>query len=207
MVRGRFAKPRLPVKWVEGSNPSPSARKEIDMERYMYIPTVGDEITLAADWTFSLYNEYRNEGMIKFTFPGAEFDWKLTKLPSGEVSQYGSKMAEVVLPKGAVLKIDRIYIRKGAKDYDSVTFILQSIPKKDIEVPEERSIYDKNAPNPSRKDGERGAYVKKTVIRNKIRFWAKLKDINNIQFLMGRKEYADEKPAVGRLIRVGGQDE
>ena len=167
-------------------------------DKGMYIPTIGDEVTLACDWQFSLYYEYRNEAMIKFTFPGTEFKWRNMVLPSGEKPEYGEKIAIVQLPIGSVLKVDRIYIRKGAKEYDSVTFNLQSIPKKKIEVPDERDSWD----------NESKTYHKKMFIKSKIRFWAKLRDVNEMRFYMGREELEkDERPAVRRLIRVADPDE
>jgi len=35
---------------------------------------------------------------------------------------------EVTIPKDSILKIDRVYIRKGASDYSSVTFYIEHIP-------------------------------------------------------------------------------
>lgn len=57
------------------------------------------------------------------------------------------EFAQVTLPKDTVLKIDRIYIRKGGADYDSLSFF---------------------AEHPS--------------LSGKKRFWAKLNDVNQIQF-------------------------
>lgn len=66
----------------------------------------------------------------------------------------------VELPVGSVLKIDRIYIRKGAKDYSSITFYLK---------------------------GNNPVLVKsrwsdKKSMKKSIRFWAKLNECNRIQF-------------------------
>lgn len=65
---------------------------------------------------------------------------------------------EITLEKGAVLTVDRIYIRKGAKDFSSISFWLK---------------YD-SITIPSR-------YTRKETKRG-IRFWAKLNDCNNIEF-------------------------
>lgn len=59
---------------------------------------------------------------------------------------------KVCLPKDTVLAIDRIYIRKGASDFSSITF------------------YAKNLGVPAK--GKRKAF----------RFWAKLEDCNRIYF-------------------------
>ncbi len=171
-------------------------------ERGMYIPTIGDEVTLASDWTFLLFYEYRNAAMIKFIFPGTEFKYRDMVLPSGEMPEYLEPIARVLLPMGAVLKVDRIYIRKGKGEYDSVTLILQSVPKKEIAVPDERDVWITDKNNLGRSIGG-GKYVKKTFTKSKIRFWAKLKDVNEMRFYMGREEIEkDERPAVRRLIRV-----
>lgn len=67
---------------------------------------------------------------------------------------------EVTLPVGTVLKFSRIYIRQGCKDYSSVTFTIQSIPSEGI--------------------GEK-------IGKKKPRFWAKLSDINKIEY----REYGE----------------
>jgi hypothetical protein len=115
-----------------------------DESKEMYVPTIGAEITLAKPWRFGLYYEYRNEAMINFIFPGTEFKWRGMVLPNGAKPEYGQKICDVELPKGAVLKVDRIYIRKGnatMKEFDSITFILQSLPKSEIAIPAIRDKY------------------------------------------------------------------
>lgn len=39
---------------------------------------------------------------------------------------YGLKTWEVIFEKNTILKIDRIYIRKGNKDYSSISFWVKS---------------------------------------------------------------------------------
>lgn len=106
----------------------------------LYVPDIGDRLKLTEDWSFELYYEYRNETM--FASLGKEYnrsDW---------YSGRDKKPIDVKLPKGAILKVDRIYIRKGSgyENYSSITFRFEC-------------------------DGYK-----------KARFWAKLKDCNNIQF-------------------------
>lgn len=62
--------------------------------------------------------------------------------------------APVTLLKDTVLKIDRIYIRKGAEEYSSITFYVWSKP----------------------------GPVAANASKKKSRFWAKLADCNNINF-------------------------
>lgn len=78
-----------------------------------YIPTIGERIKLVQDWTFTLYDEYRNEGMIEVL--GLKHDYW---------SRGAKNLGEVTLPAGTVLTVSRIYVRSGLKDYDSVTFIV-----------------------------------------------------------------------------------
>lgn len=65
----------------------------------------------------------------------------------------------VVIPKGSKLKIDRIYIRKGASEYSSITFYLKDFA--DVETV--------------------SGYRKLKKVKS-LRFWAKLEDCNRIKF-------------------------
>ncbi len=174
-----------------------------DTSRGMWIPTIGDEVTLARNWKFGLYYEYRNEAMISLVFPDVgTFKWRNMVLPNGSKPEYGDKIADVVLLAGAVLKVDRIYIRKGGadmKEFDSVTFILQSLPKSKIAIPKERDVYIKDGVD--RNGHTKYKTEKRTSVRKKARFWAKLRDVNQMRFYMGREEVKEE--AAGRLIRLG----
>lgn len=92
----------------------------------LFIPPLGTEVVLAEPWTFLLHSEYRN-------FDALEYFKLYARAESHEVT----------VPEGTVLKIDRIYIRKGNKDFDSVTFFMKGTKKR-------------------------------------VRFWAKLADVNKI---------------------------
>ena len=70
----------------------------------------------------------------------------------------------VTIPKGTTLQVDRIYIRKGASDYSSITFYAKDLG----EIVTKRSAWSSS---PAKK-------VKKKALR----FWAKLSDCNNIVF-------------------------
>jgi hypothetical protein len=96
------------------------------------------------------YNNYRgdNEGYYK------DYDnWldKIEKLIIPELI--------INFPVGTILKVDRIYIRKGNKEYSSITF-----HAKNIEI----------------ENGYCKISQKKKV--KAFRFWAKLSECNNIQF-------------------------
>lgn len=87
----------------------------------MYIPDIGDKITLVEDWELKLYTERRNYGLLQaFGYtPSHEYidnDYKK-----------GLNHHLVTLPKGVTLTVDRVYIRKGSAvtaGYSSVTFVI-----------------------------------------------------------------------------------
>lgn len=106
----------------------------------MFIPTVGTTFRLTDPWYFSLFHEYRNEKMLEYL-----------KIPVDYNYRYGEKaISPVILSINSILKVDRIYIRKGNSAYDSLSF----------------TLWDTSGKKP------------KTVAR----FWAKLDDVNNIEF-------------------------
>ena len=91
----------------------------------MHIPSIGDQFVLTADWQFKLFNEYRNATLMEL-------------MGDTRKTSYGHNMSSIpcTIPKGAVLAIDRIYIRKGLEDFDSVTFLWKgaATESKQIEV-------------------------------------------------------------------------
>jgi hypothetical protein len=114
----------------------------------MYIPAIGDEIILISDWTFGLWNERRNFDLMELVGDTRTMSWrvKISSIPC-------------TIPKGSTLKIDRLYIRKGVSDYDSVTFYWKGVP-----------------PKPRAKSKRLRA----------VRFWVKLEDANKIEFADSR---------------------
>ena len=96
----------------------------------LYIPEIGDEIELEKDWDFTLVNEFRNDALLEKFHPEkvkerrSNFNW----------DNYGKPAGTVTLPKGTVLKIDRIYVRKGASDYSSITFVTIPPDKKEKKI-------------------------------------------------------------------------
>lgn len=94
------------------------------------IPSVGDILTLSQDWEFSLQREYRNyqfvESFCKHN-PGYVNPW----LGKNWGGLDDCKNVEFMIPAGSKIAVDRIYIRKGKKDYDSITF---RVPKGGISV-------------------------------------------------------------------------
>lgn len=121
----------------------------------LYIPEIGDSIKLLSPWTFDLYNEDRNSSLMEVTKDPRKVIWTGHK-------DFGA--LPCTIPAGTVLKIDRIYIRKGVKDYSSITFLWKGMS---TESRIEKYLWD-------------GSEYK--VPRKPVRFWARLADVNNIEF-------------------------
>lgn len=121
----------------------------------LYIPRLRDKLKLTADWTFPVYFEHRNEGLIArmgYGYDTVEREVFQSKLPS--FALYGGQTVmpkPFTMPAGTELSVDRVFIRNGAAGFDSVTFRCK-LPK-----------------------GKKATEA--------IRFWAKLEDINGkLQF-------------------------
>lgn len=88
------------------------------------VPSLGTKVVLAENWTFDLFHERRNDSLLKklgiYKNDGGSWggDWRLVS--SGRYGDYRS--TKVTAPAGTKLSVDRIYIRKPFKDFDSVTF-------------------------------------------------------------------------------------
>jgi hypothetical protein len=130
----------------------------------MLIPEIGTVICLEEDFTFDLHNEHRNSALVELI--GETFKWSSDYLREGKPVPGPWK---VTIRKGALLTVDRIYIRKGADEFSSLTFILRADGEptvtyngKDFEC-----------------KGKKG--FKHFGISGVVRFWAKLADVNNMQ--------------------------
>lgn len=114
------------------------------------IPTIGDVLTLAQDWTFTCVAEHRNDKLMEHLestgvipkdapryLPAPERCGQVIErlgtacwrarghtglcLPYQDDRREYARYA-CTLPAGTRLRVDRIYIRKGASAYDSLTF-------------------------------------------------------------------------------------
>lgn len=129
----------------------------------LFIPEIGSEIRLSVDWTFPLYNEDRNHTLMEFVNdprPRTYISWGDTSLPC-------------TIPNGTILRVDRVYIRKGQSDFSSLTFLWKdaTVPAKMVE--DER--WDRN----TKSYVPAGTFHK--VSKKPVRFWAKLEDVNKIE--------------------------
>lgn len=139
------------------------------------MPTVGQKVRVldGQTWKFKLYQECRNESLYEFVgrplLPEHRRAFFDDFVGGEEAFRAGSrelKHINVELHAGSVLTIDRIYIRKGAGDFDSVTFIL----------------------NNAKLPGKKGAAAR-------VRFWVKLDDINSGNLELLPLEEQPAKPA------------
>lgn len=78
---------------------------------YFFIPPLGTEFKLKQDWIFDLHTESRNADMWRQYFKKDYYDYD--KIPESK---------QIGIPVNSELKVDRIYIRQGQKDFNSVTF-------------------------------------------------------------------------------------
>ncbi len=131
-----------------------------------FIPELGSKIILQNSWSFELYLEHRNDSLLRATgVPVWSHDWgRDTLQPIGwsRDGKYGDWHKQYSIPSGTELTIDRIYIRKGLKEFSSVSFFINRKT-----VTPEFSDFAKRIHNG----------------KGRCRFWAKLADVNNIEFL------------------------
>jgi len=99
----------------------------------LFVPPLKTKLRLSSPWSFDLHHEHRNEKL--FAALGLTYvDWREWQ------RQYRERTGErwtntrpppeqVRLPRGTVLVVDRICIRNGAEDFDSITFRIAECPK------------------------------------------------------------------------------
>lgn len=132
---------------------------------HLFIPAIGDRLTLTSPWDFKLYLEHRNIAFAEsegHTLP-PNSRWNVY-VPG---TNYQLATVDHVLQPGTVLECDRIYIKTNSKSaataedsYDSITW---------------KVVIGNKAP------------------RNK-RFWVKLSDCHNLEFdEMSVSKYRDRK--------------
>ncbi len=131
----------------------------------MQIPAVGNQIRLLRTWEFPVYMESRNDKLVSRLKPGHKYNWRTR----------GSSIL-CVLEKGTVLAVDRVYLRQGKNEWDSITFRIKEAPgdkKRAANIPDKKmnEMRDNNESIPQAVQKLKGA-----------RFWAKLVDVNEIYF-------------------------
>lgn len=98
----------------------------------IFIPTIGSVLTLRSEWKFDLLiDEWRNIEFAKFIglhdknahrMDIQRAAWREIRETAEPLHQ---KTAQVTLPAGTELKVDRIYIRRGSSGFDSISFYVQ----------------------------------------------------------------------------------
>lgn len=135
----------------------------------LWIPDISDRFRLLAPWTFRLFNESRNMALMelsnKIMKEGKAWSWR------------AHAVGHITIPTGSVLKVSRVYIRNGAREFSSLTFWLDEVsgmllfdPIDDYEdffYETEELVVPKGKGKAKRK--------------SKPRFWAKLADVNLIE--------------------------
>jgi hypothetical protein len=127
----------------------------------LLIPDCGTILRLTRDWTFTLHCEHRNKTLI--TGLGSKYEWDMCWPKDGSEPPTWT----VTFRKGTVMTVDRIYLRKGAGDFSSLTFIVRSEPVA-VAV---RDGQEYQLTGKFRMPGTSGA----------VRFWAKLEDVNTME--------------------------
>lgn len=135
---------------------------ELSDSSKLFIPACGDRLVLAAPWEFSLYMEHRN---MNFAVSLGLLDpnnkrWSIYEdPPPGQRYSNVLKKEQVTLPVGIILECDRVYIRtfnkSALKDDNDFDSITWKI------------VNPKNGKAPQ-----------------KLRFWAKLSQCLDIQFVL-----------------------
>jgi len=88
-----------------------------------FIPELGTKIKNPDDWTFSVIVDHRN--MCLFEAENVPFPTKWTN-PTFQKHAFNK-----TFPKDSIFQIDRIYVRKGAEEWSSVSlFILETTDPK-----------------------------------------------------------------------------
>lgn len=84
----------------------------------LFIPQIGNELKLTANWDCKVFNEHRNSKI----FDGLNIDVSDDNLRNTNI--------DITFPKGTVLKVSRLYVRAPASSFDSITFSIVSCPIK-----------------------------------------------------------------------------
>ncbi len=136
-----------------------------------FVPAVGFRIRLTQDWKFDLYYEYRNKTLL--VQQGVKLEgYFYSSYIDGDYSK-GLKSVQVTLPAGTVLEVDRVYVRTMSK----------SATKKEDDY-----------------DSLTFRLIDPKTGKGKIRFWAKLADVNTIEYELPPDFTAGKDAAYARAL-------
>ena len=160
----------------------------------MYIPEVGDDLILTEDWSFQLVLERRNMGLLAMTFPDYDYsnysfyDWVAEEIwPESE----GQIMMSNKLKKERrdVDTVDLWNNKQKQEDLkyfykDNKKFLVLGHEMPNFTLPKGTElklarIYIKSKGN---KYSSLSFWAKLPNVKKKVRFFAPLKDVNNIEY-------------------------
>lgn len=95
----------------------------------LYVPQPGEAAILLQPWTFTLHPEHRNVDF-HHAFDPSEPNWG-TWQPYPLRGMNGLPK-QITLPVGTELVFDRVYVRQGAEEYASLTFVVKACPTEAI---------------------------------------------------------------------------
>jgi hypothetical protein len=126
----------------------------------LFVPSINSKIALTEAWRFLVQAEHRNTAFLEaMGTPQETLYHYFHKDMEVGVGYPDEKVYEHELPSGTVLAFERIYIRKGAKDFDSITFGIVDCPNKRLA--------------PKKAQG---------FMNGRARFWVSRRDANQIDF-------------------------
>lgn len=106
----------------------------------LYIPSLGNKLKLIEPWSFDLYAERRNDTLWEklglptnaknhFLSPDPITPEEIIRfnLVATQTGYRQSYKTRTTLPVNSILTVDRIYIKKGGEEFNSVTFNLNTL--------------------------------------------------------------------------------
>ena len=147
----------------------------------MYIPEIGTELLTTAPWEFELTKEYRQKLWDQIV--PSDFGAGCTKCENYRKCEEHSS-AMITLPADSRLVVDRIYIRKGIKQFSSITLRLTECSDAEAFV---------TGKVPFTKAGSKST-----------RFWVSLADFNNLEadILVDTVIQKGAKPTRGEAVTL-----
>jgi hypothetical protein len=123
----------------------------------LFVPAVGFRIVLTQDWKFDVYHEHRNKSLLetaKIDVRGWYSSYE-ELAPGAPAWPRKMKRTEWNLHAGTMLEVDRVYVRSNSKGATNKDEDYDSLTFRIIDP---------------------------KTLKGKVRFWAKLADVNNIEY-------------------------
>ncbi|AHC30548.1 hypothetical protein CC53_gp131 [Rhizobium phage vB_RleS_L338C] len=107
-------------------------------------------------WRSGRYEEVTHQRKV---FPSAEVQNRFYELRNERYGLWNNRSIPATLPRGTILRVDRIYIRKGNEDYSSLSFYITETAHAALQP----------------------VKTKKGFKKGRKRFWAKLAEVNTLR--------------------------